>query len=99
MKTFTLSKWSKDVQETSQCIKGWNYGKALVQGQNLEFEVDNQPCFEIPLSNISNCAANKQEAVLEFHVNDDCPVALLEMRFHIPQDPDAGETEDPVEVG
>jgi hypothetical protein len=60
--------------------------------------VDEKPCFSIPLSNVSNCSTGaKNEAILEFHQNDDCPVSLAEMRFHIPQ-PDADEDVDPVEV-
>lgn len=67
-------------------------------GQLLEFVVDGKPCFEIPLSNVSNCTAGKSETVLEFHQNEDCAVSLMEMRFHIPTDPDADEDADPVEV-
>ncbi|VDK52223.1 unnamed protein product [Gongylonema pulchrum] len=64
----------------------------------MEFEVDGKPCFEIPLSNVSNCTAGKSEAALEFHQGDGCPISLMEMRFHIPTDPDADEDVDPVEV-
>ncbi|KHN87755.1 FACT complex subunit ssrp1-B [Toxocara canis] len=97
IKAFAERNWSKDVVEVEQSIKGWNYGKAEVKGQVLEFEVDEKPCFEIPLSNVSNCTSGKSEAVLEFHQNDDCAVSLMEMRFHIPTDPDAEEDADPVE--
>ena len=64
----------------------------------MEFEVDEKPCFDIPLSYVSNCTAAKQEATLEFHINEDCPLSLIEMRFHMPQDPEAGDMEDRVEV-
>uniref|UniRef100_A0A914CW44 FACT complex subunit SSRP1 n=1 Tax=Acrobeloides nanus TaxID=290746 RepID=A0A914CW44_9BILA len=97
VKTFVSSKWDMSVEEAPQCLKGWNYGKAAVRGQSLEFEVDDKPCFEIPLSNVSNCTAAKQEATLEFHINEDCPLSLIEMRFHMPQDPEAGDMEDRVE--
>ncbi|CAG9533884.1 unnamed protein product [Cercopithifilaria johnstoni] len=97
IKKFALDKWNIGVDQVEQCIKGWNYGKAEVKGQVLEFEVDEKPCFEIPLSTVSNCTAGKSEATLEFHQNDDCPVSLMEMRFHIPTDPDADEDVDPVE--
>uniref|UniRef100_A0A0R3S0X8 FACT complex subunit SSRP1 n=1 Tax=Elaeophora elaphi TaxID=1147741 RepID=A0A0R3S0X8_9BILA len=97
IKKFALDKWSIDVDQIEQCIKGWNYGKAEVKGQVLEFEVDDKLCFEIPLSTVSNCTAGKSEAALEFHQNDDCPISLMEMRFHIPTDPDADEDVDPVE--
>ncbi|MCP9257658.1 FACT complex subunit SSRP1 [Dirofilaria immitis] len=97
IKKFALDRWNIDVDPVEQCIKGWNYGKAEVKGQVLEFEVDDKPCFEIPLSTVSNCTAGKSEAALEFHQNDDCSVSLMEMRFHIPTDPDADEDVDPVE--
>lgn len=97
IKKFALDRWSIDVDQVEQCIKGWNYGRAEVKGQVLEFEVDDKPCFEIPLNTVSNCTAGKSEAALEFHQNDDCSVSLMEMRFHIPTDPDADEDVDPVE--
>lgn len=64
----------------------------------MVFEVDEKPCFEIPLTNVNSCTAGKNEAVMEFLQNDDCAVSLMEMRFHIPQDPDGDEDADPVEV-
>ncbi|VDN54982.1 unnamed protein product [Dracunculus medinensis] len=97
IKDFAWKSWSIEVVEAEQCIKGWNYGKANVKGRVLEFEVDDKPCFEIPLSNVSNCTTGKNEAALEFHQNDDCPVSLMEMRFYIPTDPDADDDIDAVE--
>uniref|UniRef100_A0A0N5AUN1 FACT complex subunit SSRP1 n=1 Tax=Syphacia muris TaxID=451379 RepID=A0A0N5AUN1_9BILA len=97
IKVFASRNWDQDLSIVEQSIKGWNYGKAEFEGQILEFVVDAKPCFEIPLSNVSNCTAGKSEAVLEFHQNEDCAVSLMEMRFHIPTDPDADEDADPVE--
>ncbi|MFH4974322.1 hypothetical protein AB6A40_001031 [Gnathostoma spinigerum] len=97
LKSFAQKYWDKELKQIELCYKGWNYGKAEVNGQVLEFEVDDKPCFEIPLSNVSNCTAAKSEAILEFHQNEDAPVSLMEMRFHIPTDPDASEDVDPVE--
>ena len=64
----------------------------------LEFKINGQVGFEVPLSNVSHCANGKNEVTLEFHQNDDAPVSLMEMRFHIPADKDDPEKEDPVEV-
>ncbi|TKR81579.1 hypothetical protein L596_015428 [Steinernema carpocapsae] len=89
--------WEIDCGALDLCLKGWNYGRCDMKGQAMEFIVDEKPIFEIPLSNVSNCRPGKQEATLEFHVNDECPVSLIEMRLHIPQDPDAGEDLDHVE--
>uniref|UniRef100_A0A0M3IP17 FACT complex subunit SSRP1 n=1 Tax=Ascaris lumbricoides TaxID=6252 RepID=A0A0M3IP17_ASCLU len=81
IKAFANRNWNKDVVQVDQSIKGWNYGKAEVKGQVLEFEVDEKPCFEIPLSNVSNCTSGKSEAVLEFHQNDDCAILLWRCEF------------------
>lgn len=51
----------------------------------LNFEGKNsEKCFEIPLSNVSHCVTAKNEVTLEFHQNDDAPVSLMEVRFHVP---------------
>lgn len=59
--------------------------------------MSDSPAFEIPLSNVSQCATGKNEVTLEFHQNDDAEVALMEVRFYVP--PGTGEEgTDPVEV-
>ncbi|CAJ0568087.1 unnamed protein product, partial [Mesorhabditis spiculigera] len=83
-KAFAQENWQKDVEKTELALKGWNYGECTVAGQSVEFSVDGKLCFEVPLSNVSNTIANKNEAVLEFHQNEDCAIALTEMRFHMP---------------
>ncbi|CAJ0928527.1 unnamed protein product, partial [Mesorhabditis belari] len=92
---FSKNRWNREIEKIDLSLKGWNYGDCNVDGQSIEFAVDGKPCFEVPLSNVSNAVANKNEAVLEFHQNDDCPVALIEMRFHIPTNED--DNIDPVE--
>jgi len=62
----------------------------------MQFDVENQPCFDIPLQNVSNCTTGKNEVAVEFHQNDDCAVSLMEVRFHLPSNDN--QTEDPVEV-
>lgn len=71
-----------------------------ILGQNLVFEIDKKLAFEIPLSNVSHCGGgSKSEVSLEFHVNEDCPVQLVEMRLHVPQDGDKTDADvDEVEV-
>lgn len=44
----------------------------------------NAMAFDVPLNNISNAAANKNEVIFEFHPNDDAELCLSEMRFHTP---------------
>ncbi|KAI1714423.1 hypothetical protein DdX_08518 [Ditylenchus destructor] len=92
--SFCSSNWRKTLKKNDLAVKGWNYGDADIIGPNLVFNVDNKVAFEFPLTNVAKCDKNKAEASLEFHVNEDCPVQLTEMRFHIPQDIDATDDVD-----
>ncbi|KIH59625.1 structure-specific recognition protein [Ancylostoma duodenale] len=96
IKQFAQKNWNKEVEQNDLVLKGWNYGNCQVDGQSVEFTLDNKPVFEVPLSNVANCVGNKSEATLEFHQNDDCPTSLIEMRFHMPADVEDEES-DPVE--
>ena len=82
------------VQDLS--VKGWNWGKAEVAGDELQFTTDdNKVAFDIPLGNVSNCVQNKNEVTLEFHQNDATnEVTMIECRFQMPQ---ADENEDPAQ--
>lgn len=66
------------------------------QGNSLGFKVDNSLAFEIPLVNVTNSTTAKNEVTIEFHQNDDAAVSLMEVRFHVPPDPDSEK--DPVAV-
>lgn len=65
-------------------------------GNSLNFKIDNNLAFEIPLSNVMNSTTSKNEVTIEFHQNDDAAVSLMEVRFHIPPEPD--NESDPVAV-
>lgn len=65
-------------------MRGWNWGTAKFKGDVLSFNINDKTSFEIPLSNVSQCNTGKNEITLEFHQNDDAPVSLMEMRYHIP---------------
>uniref|UniRef100_A0A131XDI6 FACT complex subunit SSRP1 n=1 Tax=Hyalomma excavatum TaxID=257692 RepID=A0A131XDI6_9ACAR len=78
------------------CLKGWNWGTARFEGSVLSFDVDKNSAYEIPLTNVSHCTTAKNEVTLEFHQNDDAAVSLMELRFHIPTDPNS-ET-DPIQA-
>lgn len=65
-------------------MRGWNWGTVLFNGSSLSFDVEKKTSFEIPLNIVSQCTTGKNEVTLEFHQNDDAPVSLMEMRFHIP---------------
>lgn len=66
-------------------------------GPLLSFDVNDNTAFEIPLSNVSQCATGKNEVTLEFHQTDDTEVSLMEVRFYVPPS-QSDERQDPVEV-
>ncbi|CAP28820.2 Protein CBR-HMG-4 [Caenorhabditis briggsae] len=97
LQKFTDAHWSRPIEQSNLFIKGWSYGQAEVKGRNIEFSWEDKPIFEIPCTNVSNVTANKNEAVLEFHQNDNAQIALMEMRFHMPVDAETEEDVDKVE--
>ncbi|KAM4808926.1 FACT complex subunit SSRP1 [Rhinophrynus dorsalis] len=90
------SHFQTELVEKDLCVKGWNWGSVRFGGQLLSFDVGEQPAFELPLSNVSQCTTGKNEVTLEFHQNDDSEVSLMEIRFYIPPTQDDGG--DPVEA-
>ncbi|XP_077299620.1 structure specific recognition protein [Arctopsyche grandis] len=94
---FFKSNYDKDMLEKELSLKGWNWGTAKFTGALLSFNVGSRTAFEIPLNNVSQCNTGKNEITLEFHQNDDTPVSLMEMRFHIPTSEMAGDL-DPVDA-
>ncbi|XP_016930367.2 FACT complex subunit Ssrp1 [Drosophila suzukii] len=92
---FIKDAYSQEMVEKEMCVKGWNWGTARFMGSVLSFDKDSKTIFEVPLSHVSQCVTGKNEVTLEFHQNDDAPVGLLEMRFHIPAVESAEE--DPVD--
>ncbi|XP_022813825.1 FACT complex subunit Ssrp1 [Spodoptera litura] len=88
---FFKTNYNKDMLEKELSLKGWNWGTAKFNGAVLSFNVGSNTAFEIPLHNVSQCNTGKNEVTLEFHQNDDTPVSLMEMRFHIPTSELAGD--------
>ncbi|GFY24494.1 FACT complex subunit SSRP1 [Trichonephila clavipes] len=93
---FFQANYEKELKNKEMCLKGWNWGTAKFQGSVLSFDVDKSTAFEVPLTNVSHCTSAKNEVTLEFHQNDDVPVSLMELRFHIPTDPNSSI--DPVQA-
>ncbi|XP_014244293.1 FACT complex subunit Ssrp1 isoform X2 [Cimex lectularius] len=93
---FFKNKYQQDLLEKELSVRGWNWGTAKFSGSVLSFDVHNLTAFEIPLSNVSQCTTGKNEVTVEFHQNDEAPVSLMEIRFHIPSNEIAGD--DPVDA-
>lgn len=93
---FFKKNYAKDMLEKELSLRGWNWGTVHFNGSVLSFDCDKKTNFEIPLQNVSQSTPAKSEVTLEFHQNDDTPVSLVEMRFHIPTT-ESAET-DPVDA-
>ncbi|XP_072293883.1 FACT complex subunit SSRP1a [Eucyclogobius newberryi] len=94
---FFKTNYKLDVTEKDMCVKGWNWGTAKFSGPLLSFDINDNPAFEIPLSNVSQCATGKNEVTLEFHQTDETEVSLMEVRFYVPPN-QSDERQDPVEA-
>ncbi|XP_041653964.1 FACT complex subunit SSRP1a isoform X1 [Cheilinus undulatus] len=94
---FFKANYKVELAEKDMCVKGWNWGTAKFSGPLLSFDVNDNTAFEIPLSNVSQCATGKNEVTLEFHQNDDTEVSLMEVRFYVPPS-QSDERQDPVEA-
>ncbi|CAG0899999.1 unnamed protein product [Darwinula stevensoni] len=94
---FFRNYYNKELADRELSVKGWNWGTARFKGGVMSFDVSSATAFEIPLPNVSQCMTGKNEVTLEFHQNDEAPVSLMEMRFHIPSSELAGDT-DPVDA-
>lgn len=81
---FFKKNYKLEMLEKELSMRGWNWGTAKFKGDVLSFNIGEKTSFEIPLSNVSQCLTGKNEITLEFHQNDDAPVSLMEMRYHIP---------------
>jgi len=81
---FTKKHMKKSLEKKDLFIKGWNWGKPNFQGDSMIFEDEGKQAFEIPLKNVSNTNVSKNEAILQFHQNEDASVSLMEIRFHVP---------------
>ncbi|XP_059621601.1 FACT complex subunit Ssrp1 [Phlebotomus argentipes] len=81
---FFKTNYKKEMLEKELSLRGWNWGTVHFTGSVLSFDVEKKTSFEIPLNHVSQCNTGKNEVTLEFHQNDDAPVSLMEMRYHIP---------------
>ena len=89
LEDYVSKHYKKSVEKTEMFIKGWNWGKPNFKGDSMNFEADGKSCFEIPLKNVSNTNVMKNEAIIQFHQNEDAQVSLMEIRFHVPNTADS----------
>jgi structure-specific recognition protein 1 len=98
LEDFCKKSLKKTLEKTDLSVKGWNWGKANFVGDSMSFEADGKTAFEMPLKNVSNTSTAKNEAVLQFHQNEDASVSLMEIRFHLPAGlTDSADSADPAQ--
>ena len=80
------------VENREHSLRGWNWGKAKFEGNELVFQVGTRPGFEVPLSKVSNTnLVGKTEVAVEFSLPKEGEKKeweqgdeLVEMRFYVP---------------
>ncbi len=92
---FFKQRYDLEMLDRELSVKGHNWGNANFDGSVMKFEIGKSDGFEVPLKYVNQCVTAKNEASMEFHLNDDAAVNLAEMRFYIPGSELAGD--DPVE--
>lgn len=98
LKEFLSKNYSLILEEQELSVKGWNWGSAEFSNQTMAFNIDKKTAFEIPLRDVSQAVAGKNEVTIEFHQAEEAKVFLCEMRFHIPNKAeDQVDGVDPVE--
>jgi structure-specific recognition protein 1 len=93
------------VENREHSLKGWNWGKAKFEGNELVFQVGARPGFEVPLAKVSNTnLVGKTEVAVELALQKEREGKeweqideLVEMRFYVPglkeKDDDASDVE------
>ena len=80
------------VENREHSLRGWNWGKAKFEGNELVFQVGSRAGFEVPLTKMSNTnLVGKNEVAVEFNTGKDGGGKdevkgdeLVEMRFYVP---------------
>jgi len=80
------------VENREHSLKGWNWGKAKFEGNELVFQVGARPSFEVPMNKVSNTnLVGKTEVAIEFALPKEGEKTdsgdgdeLVEMRFYVP---------------
>jgi structure-specific recognition protein 1 len=79
-----------NVETREHATRGWNWGEADFERDELVFSVSGKPAFEIPYRDVSNSnLVGKTEVAVEFNLlaNEDRQKGgdeLVEMRFYVP---------------
>ena len=87
VKTFCKATFDQELEESKISYKGWNWGEANIESTSLCFRVGADVAFDVPLNDITQATAQKNEAVIEM-ADDDTALPedemLVELRLHVP---------------
>lgn len=75
------------LEHKEHSLRGWNWGQTDLARNELIFNVNNKPGFELPYADITNSnLTGKNEVAVEFNLGNDNKAGdeLVEMRFYIP---------------
>ncbi|MEW5299939.1 MAG: hypothetical protein WDW36_002908 [Sanguina aurantia] len=96
---FCDANFSKSIKEVPFCTSGRNWGSLDIHGKSLMFTVDGRVGFEVPLPDVSTATAQKDDVVMELHVDDTATHeredTLAEITFAVPQSCEAWPVRDP----
>uniref|UniRef100_A0A7S0WQ82 FACT complex subunit SSRP1 n=1 Tax=Chlamydomonas leiostraca TaxID=1034604 RepID=A0A7S0WQ82_9CHLO len=88
LNTFCKQQFGKDIHDQPMATSGRNWGGVQIAGKSLKFVVDGRVAFEVPLPDVAQAQQQKDDIMLEFHVDDTAADeredALAEMAFHVP---------------
>lgn len=75
------------LEHKEHSLRGWNWGKTDLARNELVFQINSKPSFEVPYADISNSnLTGKNEVALEFNLGNESKAGdeIVEMRFYIP---------------
>ncbi|SCZ89982.1 BZ3500_MvSof-1268-A1-R1_Chr1-3g01704 [Microbotryum saponariae] len=58
--------YNTTIETTDTSVRGWNWGVAEIQAQDMAFLVAGKQAFTLPLAQVNNTSINKAEVALEF---------------------------------
>lgn len=82
-------RFNVQVDPREHSLRGWNWGKADLARNEMVFELNGRPSFEIPYARINNTnLTSKTEVAIEFNLTDEdyqpAGDELVEMRMYVP---------------
>ncbi|KAI5951404.1 POB3 [Candida jiufengensis] len=75
-----------NLEHKEHSLRGWNWGKTDLARNELIFNINNKPSFELPYDSISNSnLTGRNEVAVEFNLDQDkIGDEVVEMRFYVP---------------